>query len=372
MLRYLFIDDAMGVGSDGERYQKLLQKDGELSVDLVWPDREKLLVNEADLEGGIDGFILDINLKDQVSNEGVRFIGTGAGLAQDLRLLQALWPKEGQKPRPVVRLCAAQVFQDYLAGDNSTADIFDLGFDKETVGDIAPIARAKLAALPELYAAVQAADAPRDILGLGADQYARMHSRFRVAYEAELARKPHEAVSFLLRQLLDVPGLLVNEELLAVRLGIDVSKSPDWPGVMEFFHPCQYLGAARSGFCRWWMDQVLAQWAAVHSQPPFKLSAVDRVAALSAVGHPRLHAIEPTKESPGDRPWLLSVSTDDPDLRVPVDSRYAFTLSSPVPPWLDEPVWCLEQAKRNRTSPLLSQDSRDRIRLPKPPPEGKA
>ena len=54
---------------------------------LTWcaPDRTKLLVAEPELEAGIDGYILDINLRDQVDEHGQRFIGTGAGLAQDLR-----------------------------------------------------------------------------------------------------------------------------------------------------------------------------------------------------------------------------------------------------------------------------------------------
>ena len=80
-----------------------------------------------------------------------------------------------------MRLCATQVFQDYLAGDNSTADIFDLGFDKETIGDSASCARAKLSALPELYAAVQDVrenSNAANILGLENDPYGRLHSRF--------------------------------------------------------------------------------------------------------------------------------------------------------------------------------------------------
>jgi hypothetical protein len=125
------VDDATGPESDSERYRKLLDKNGELAVDLVPPDRSKLLVAESQLPPGIDGYILDINLSDQVDEQGKRFHGTGAGLAQDLRLLQTRGPSEGQRARPVVRLCAAQVFQEYLKGDNSTVDIFDLGFDKE-------------------------------------------------------------------------------------------------------------------------------------------------------------------------------------------------------------------------------------------------
>jgi hypothetical protein len=91
------------------------------------------------------------------------------------------------------------------------------------------------------------------------------------------------------------------------------------------------------------------------------------VAALQGRGFGDLVPIKATPESPGDRPWLISIS-DDASLRLPVDPQNAFTVNTPLAPWLDEPVWCLEQAKRNRTSPLLSQDSRDRLRALKAAP----
>ncbi len=132
----------------GSGIAQLLNKEGVLRVDLRAPNRDEHIGLEKDLEDGVDGFILDINLSDQVGADGKRFVGTGAGLAQDLRLQQALFPDSGQRPRPVVRLCAEQVFQHYLQGDNSTADIFDLGFSKETIADIATEARAQIASLP--------------------------------------------------------------------------------------------------------------------------------------------------------------------------------------------------------------------------------
>jgi hypothetical protein len=361
------VDDVTGPESDSERYRKLLDKNGELAVDLVRPDRSKLLVSESELEPGIDGYILDINLRDQVDERGQRFLGTGAGLAQDLRLLQTLGPSEGQKARPIVRLCAAQVFQEYLKGDDSTVDIFDLGFDKEMIGDIASLARAKLAVLPELYAAVQVppedpGTAAKQFLGVETEHYERLHSRFRAAFETELTRKPHEAVSFIIRELFDPAGLLIREELLAIRLGVDKARSGGWEPLKEHFAPARYLGVGCNGFHRWWMDLVLSRWAQTGSPPLFRISAVERVAALNTAGFGDLVALMPTPESPGDRPWLVSLS-DDPALRLPVDPRHAFILSTPVSPWLDEPVWCLEQAKRNRRSPLLSQDARDRLRV---------
>ncbi len=111
------------------------------------------------------------------------------------------------------------------------------------------------------------------------------------------------------------------------------------------------------------MDLVLSRWGQPDASPLFKLSADERVAALNTAGFSGLVALMPTAESPGDQPWFRSLSEDDPAVRLPVDPRHAFILSTPVSPWLDEPVWCLEQAKRMRRSPRLSQDARDRLRV---------
>ena len=375
--RYLFIDDATGAGGDAEHYRNLLNKADQLQVELTRPDRDTLLVPEAELADNIDGFILDINLSDQTDDDGIRFLGTGAGLAQDLRLLQALGPgnERGQRPRPVVRLCAAQVFQDYLAGDNSTADIFDLGFDKETIGDFAEAAREKLAVLPSIYADIEAAQANAadagHLLGLPADQYASLHSRFRGALEAELERKTHEAVSFLLRQFIDPPGLVINEELLAIRLGIDRIQSEGWGKVRDHFAPARYTGTGGAVFSRWWTSIIMTQWAEISTIPLFKLSAEQRVAAQKEKGFTDLAPLVSDARSPGEFMWLLSTSPD-PDLRLPVDPRFGFSVNNPLAPWLDEVVWCLEMAKRNRNSPMLSEDARLRLKaaLSNAPHEG--
>ena len=233
------------------------------------------------------------------------------------------------------------------------------------IGDIAPLARAKLAVLPELYTAIQVA--PPDpggaakLLGVEVEHYERLHSRFRAALETEFARKPHEAVSFVIRQLFEPPGLLIRAELLAIRLGVDKARSGGWARLKEHFDPARYVGVACDGFRRWWMDLVLSRWGQSCSQPLFRLSSVERVSVLNSAGFPDLVALTPTPESPGDRPWFVALS-DDPALRLPVDPRHALLLGTPVAPWLDEQVWCLEQARRNRRSPLLSQDARDRLR----------
>ena len=108
---------------------------------------------------------------------------------------------------------------------------------------IAPLARAKLAVLPELYAAVQAAQedggAAAKLLGLETEHYERLHSRFRGALETELTHKTHEAVSFIIQQLFEQPGLLIPEQLLAIRLGVDRARSVGWDRLKEHFAPAR-------------------------------------------------------------------------------------------------------------------------------------
>jgi hypothetical protein len=362
---FLYIDDATGPNSDGERYRALLNKEGELRVTLIRPSREAVLVSEAELEDEVDGYILDINLRDLADADGRRFLGTGAGLAQDLRLLQTLGPTEGQRPRPVVRLCAAQVFQDYLAGDDSTVDIFDVGFDKETVGDMPAMARQKLSVLPSIYEAVSKADraSAAGLLSISDEAYLSLHSRFRIALETELTRKSHEAVSFLLRNFLEVPGLLIGEDLLAVRLGVDTGLSFGWPAVRDFFQNAHYLGVGSKAFSRWWAQDVLKHWAKHTATPLVRLTAAERVARLGALGLGELTALKPSEESPGDVPWQISTS-EDPALRLPCDLRFSFPIGAQgTAPWVDEYVWCLEQAKRNRSSPQLTHDARARLTI---------
>jgi len=360
--KYLFVDDAIGDGGDADQYRKMLTKADVLDVELIRPDRDRLLVPDADL-GEVDGFILDINLSDQVAADGKRFMGTGAGLAQDLRLLQSLGANNGgQRPRPIVRLCAAQVFQAYLEGDNSTVDIFDLGFSKETIGDHAAIARTKLVALPAFYADVANCDSTSaaKLLGLSEDEYAALHSKFRGELGTELDRKTHEAASFILRELINAPGLLIEESVLAVRLGIDVEKSPGWEAVRKHFEKAQYRGTGGAAFVRWWNPFLSSTWADLHPTPLFRLTAAQRVEILEDIGFHEIVALTPDARSPGEKPWTISRSTDS-ELKLPTDPRFAFPLNMPVAPWLDEPVWCLEMAKRNRNSAKLTADSRLRL-----------
>ena len=119
-----------------------------------------------------------------------------------------------------------------------------------------------------------------------------------------------------------------------MRLGVDVAQSGAWDQVRERFDGARYRGVAGDAFTRWWMEDVLSQWTALCPSGLFKLTAGERVTVLREAGHGDLMALEPTSESPGNRPWVLGQS-EDPALRLPADPRFTFAISTPVAPWLD-------------------------------------
>jgi hypothetical protein len=363
--KFLFVDDSVGITDDAQRFQVLLSTEGELRIELSKPNRDQLLISEAEL-ADIDGFILDINLKDHAEEGQPRFLGTGAGLAQDIRALQVEGPPHGQRPRPIVRLCAAQVFQRYMEGDATLDDVFDLGFDKETVADVAVSARREIASLPALYQRVVGVsghpDRAASLLDLEDGAYAELAPSFRTALETAICRRVHEAARFLLTDLLKPQGLLIDEATLAVRLGVDRASSPGWAMVKQAFEEAAYTGAGANGFTRWWSGALLTRWKSLTqtAAPLYRLEASARVEALAENGFGQLVPIAEDPKSPGMRPWSISVA-DDPELRVPVDPSHAYPLTLPVAPWLDEPVWCLEQARRNRRSRFLSEETKERL-----------
>ncbi len=109
------------------------------------------------------------------------------------------------------------------------------------------------------------------------------------------------------------------------------------------------------------VEKVEATWTGFSATPLFMLTADQRVKVLSDKGFDKLSPLEPVPESPGQRFWDISTSPES-TLRLPVDPEFSLPVAHTVAPWLDEHVWCLEQAKRNRNSVHLSADTRERLK----------
>ncbi|MEO3449586.1 hypothetical protein ABG862_17645 [Bacteroides xylanisolvens] len=64
----------------------------------------------------------------------------------------------------------------------------------------------------------------------------------------------------IITELLDKQGLLINEDVLAARLGIDKTSSPDWELLKQSLSTAQYTGVFYEGWPKWWMHLVDRWW----------------------------------------------------------------------------------------------------------------
>lgn len=366
------LDDDAGSEAPAEPYAEALEASshGELQIAVRRPGRmAETIAMIAELAP--EGLLLDIALTNALDQEGQPVGFDGIALAQQVRTLQtrarAPTGSGGLPEFPIVRLSKRDVVREYVNKDSTSDDLFDDFVDKETLLDHGATAASVVLALAQDYPALVAFtdkapddDALAALLGCAAAALERLDPRALSGLRRPGA-PAHVLSRFVVVKLLGRPGPLVDEALLAIRLGVDLERSDDWPTLVEELAASRYRGAFSSGYPRWWMPAVLDWWQRDIDQdkPPVRLAAVDRVASLSArTGLARLSAINASADSPGARFWHRCAKSG-----LAVDPAEGFPLM-PVygsETWHDIEYLCREEALRDRRNARLSASERARI-----------
>ena len=204
-------------------------------------------------ESDYDGLILDLKLDDLPNENNQRANFRGTSLAQEIRTRQ----KEGiLKSFPIVLFSANDKTQQAL--EKSGKDLFDILIDKSKLNDKTfPVFTPQLIELPKGYKMLY--DSTEIAKILKADE-SLLDSRFVYEFK-EVEKSPvHIQSRFLITELLTKQGLLIDEDILAARLGIDKSKSTDWSKLLELLTNAKYKGVFCNGWPRWWMHSIEKWW----------------------------------------------------------------------------------------------------------------
>lgn len=249
-VKYIYIDD------DPNSHNKIQGfENNELSIVAMqhkdsWEKQFEFFKNE---ENNIDGLILDLKLDDLPNSNQIRANFRGTSLAQEIRTRQ----KEGiLKSFPIILFSANDKVQ--LALENSGSDLFDICIDKSSINnDSFAIYTPQMIALANGYKILRETSLLDKILGTDISLF---DSRF--VSEVDDYRKSPEHVQsrFLITQLFDKQGLLINENVLAARLGIDKDLSKDWTLLKQSILVAKYTGVFSEGWQRWWMHLVDKWW----------------------------------------------------------------------------------------------------------------
>jgi hypothetical protein len=306
------------------------------------------------------GVLMDVDL----SNESGRQ-HTGPGMAQDMRVAQQ---KQAIPTFPIVRFSFRDKVIENIGRDSSSDDIFDLKIEKDGISDdgLCAVAQNKLRGVRQIYDALAAGevDLPK-LLGMSDDLWSQWGS---TAFKSdfELGDRVHLKAAPFIRMMVH-PGLLIEEDILAFRLGVDRGASDGWRNLRDKLADYTYRGVSGDCFDRWWARAVEDWWQEkLGAEVPLAGCNIDqRIEHLSKY-FDALVPLKLPKGSLGDRPWRYCLLTKEQRQEViPVDPSRAVKIRprSPMPSWLDPLYAALGVALQNRDDPRVDKDELKRLHL---------
>lgn len=282
----IFVDDREKV------YAHLLSRHGVIEFEhfLVATDIASL-ANQI-LERKPDVVALDYRLDEEVGDLASEKTFKASALAQHLRDKAVEAPSEDF---PIVLVSAESKIRTLFDPDRTAHDLFDKVFVKEQIrGDVERV-QAELISLADSYDFLS----QQHVYSL--DAFLSTIEGDRVFIDTqelrtpvETASAPHQVVGFLLKQLFNKPGLLLDDADAAARLGIT-------PPSFEAVRPklveagLAYSGQLADGWPRWWAHRIEAWLEEKLGVRPITTTALERAIRLSAALD---HALEAARS-----PW---------------------------------------------------------------------
>lgn len=288
--------------------------------------------------------MLDLRLDREVERASYR----ATSLAQEFRTRateKASAVTEWFGDRPIVLWSTDEKLRDSFKPDNTGHDLFDLRCVKDDIanepGTPAHVGRQmkSLALGYRQLGQILAENSTLPVLwrALGFESLEQtnfLDPRIEMVFKRREGSLPaHEYARFIVNQLLEHPGPLIEEKLLAARLGVDAEKSADFDELLSHLEPiAAYEGVFAEGWPRWWPNNLETWWNEVDNCPGTlqSLQAAERVEGLKrAFGLENLVAAVPLREKDSSRFWTVCRATQHP-----LDPRDGYILDTPSShPW---------------------------------------
>lgn len=315
MIKYLYIDDesneTVNSFTDGLKDENLQIE--YKNVDSI--DTKDFFVKNLK---NYDGLLLDLRTDEFSKNSNF----TGSVWGQHVRDL-ATDPKLNVKDVPIVLFSTDLKLKATYFKDLTSNNIFDRFLTKGNTDDNV---KRKLISLANGYKIISKEKNFNKLLKINIINLdPRIFSRFSVD-----DIPAHEYAQMILKDLIYAKGVLINEQYLAARLGIDKDNSSDWNNLKKLFSDAKYKGVFSEGWDRWWMFEVDKIFNDISETYLNYLDAKERVANLKdKLKLENLNYAEPIQKNESYDYWTVCKA-----LGKPLDPREAFkvyTRSEPKP-----------------------------------------
>lgn len=314
--RVLYIDDEINGGRPQiEAIKDALEANGLLEVILCEVSDLDTITNQIKLDKA-QGVILDLQLDQFVNSQNIKINFKAPTLAQNIREKST---EDSSLDIPIILCSTQQKIESLYKRDISSHDLFDMRFHKDLPNY--DLEAARIHSIINGYKLISETNFEIDrILKIELTNIDyRIYSNLLVTDHLP----SHNIAQVILKDLMYINGPLINEELLAARLGVDIFNSPSWTELKNtFMGDAKYKGAFSDGWNRWWMHEVLSIFQDLTGKNLATLDAKERVRLTKvSTGLTELSYPEKIEKCNSFKYWTVCKG-----LNKPLDPREGFKI----------------------------------------------
>lgn len=327
--KYLYIDDENGQSEistlNGFNDLNLIEVERFPLADFKEFGKLKIELTTRSNNKGFDGLILDLRL-DGTGADRTEFNATS--LTQELRSVAG----RGEIPTfPIVLCSTEEKIKATYSSDKTSHDLFDYKISKSNPKPNWKKLSDKLASLAIGYNYLNSKELNVETI-FGLKDFKQLDSRIFEKIQTFSVR--YDYSHFIIKNFFHQTNPLINEKVLAARLGVDLKQTPieDWKKLLTtHFESAKYSGIFSDGWERWWADEIVTTFATFSDERLSFINASDRVEILKKIsGIETLVSAKPLKFCNSTEFWTICEA-----YKVPIDPLEAFKISVSVDlrPW---------------------------------------
>jgi len=344
--KILYIDDEDEQRS--QTYADGLSGLGLVEISIEKPTSFEQLLNElVEKQDSFDALILDLKLDGNQQGDRIAKY-TAPSLAAGIR--SKCFNDDGFRNEfPIFLLSSSENLKKYYDPDSSSHDLFDFTITKTSIGEFGVNHEKRITSIIEAYQIIN--DNKTDfakILGVPSINLVDdriFTSRFLHGEDTSVS----EISQFIFHEIILKSGVLITQDILAARLGIDYNKSEDWKSILELLDDSKYSGVFGSSFKRWWAIDFMKWWNLnFNNIPLIRLEASERVKLISEKFNLK-QLVEATKidKATSNKFWTICQA-----YKLPLDPKDGFLIDgNQIFPWQDKRYLSLES--------ILERDAMD-------------
>jgi hypothetical protein len=345
--RVLYVDDETTENS--QAYADGLSGFGLIDISIKTPTSIEALIDELIVEqSNFDSLILDLRLDGNQQGERVARY-TAPFLAQGVRskrLLENGFVKEF----PIFLISSKDNLKKFFDSDTSIHDLFDYTFTKADVGGNGNYYESIITSIIDAY----------QIISTGQTDFNRILNRhnieeiknrvFTTKFLTGESTSVSEISQYIFNEIIIKSGILIDENVLAARLGVDFEKSEEWEQLLLILRDYEYTGVFSKAFKRWWFDDILNWWNNnFQNNLLIRLNASERVQLIKEKFNLKnIEEAKPIAKTTSTKFWTVCQA-----YLKPIDPKDGFLIDgNQLKPWQDKRYISLES--------ILERDAKEK------------